>query len=110
MALSGCINGCTIDPGDCNPIDNDTDTNNSTTGGEGDDPANNTGVELALENLDADYLNSMNTVWSMGSDIPAELQHGLFTALQPYIDSGQVELVSVGDVYDMYIQWAANNN
>ncbi len=68
------------------------------------------GVELALENLDADYLNSMNTVWSMGSDIPAELQHGLFAALQPYIDSGQVELASVGDVYDMYIQWAADNN
>jgi len=64
-------------------------------------------VELALENLDANYLNTMNTVWSLGSDIPVELQHGLFTALQPYIDSGQVELASVGEVYDLYLDWAS---
>lgn len=66
-------------------------------------------VELALENLDADYLNTMNSVWSLGADMPVELQHGLFTALQPYIDSGQVELVSVGDIYDLYVLWAQGN-
>ena len=64
-------------------------------------------VELALENLDGDFLNTMNTVWSLGSTIPDELQHGLFTALQPYIDSGQVELASVGEVYDLYLVWAS---
>ena len=64
-------------------------------------------VELALENLDGDFLNTMNTVWSLGSTIPDELQHGLFTALQPYIDSGQVEFASVGEVYDLYLVWAS---
>ena len=62
-----------------------------------------------MENLDADYLNTMNSVWSLGADMPVELQHGLFTALQPYIDSGQVELVSVGDIYDLYVLWAQGN-
>jgi len=66
-------------------------------------------IDLALENLNPDYLNTMNTVWSLGTPLSEELQHGLFAVLQPYIDSGQVELASVGEVYDLYLVWASEN-
>jgi hypothetical protein len=64
-------------------------------------------VETALGNLDSDVLNTMNTVSSLGESVPNELWHALFTALQPYIDSGQVEIVTVGSMFDMYLEWSA---
>jgi hypothetical protein len=65
-------------------------------------PASIAELEEALSLMQPGRLNTYYVSWSLGNPIPPEMLEAWLQAIQPYAASGQVQWVSLIDMYEMY--------
>jgi len=66
-------------------------------------------MQEALEYTKDGEISTMYVGWSIGDANPdLEVLDSWFASIQPYVESGQVEWMSVNDMYDEFLEWEQN--
>ncbi|MEX2160300.1 MAG: hypothetical protein WD751_00140 [Anaerolineales bacterium] len=60
-------------------------------------------LEEALSLVQQGRVNTYYVSWSLGNPLSPELVEQWLQGIQPYVDSGQVEWVSLVDMYELYV-------
>ncbi len=62
-------------------------------------------LENALALARSDRVNIYYNGWSLGSPLDVELLESWLQLIQPYVENGLVEWMTLPEMYDAYLQW-----
>lgn len=62
-------------------------------------------LEEALSYTEPDQVNIYYVSWSLGSPLDSMLLERWLQSIQPYVESGQVQWMTLPQMYDEYIRW-----
>jgi hypothetical protein len=62
-------------------------------------------METALSLVEESKLNTYYLAWSIGQAQDPALLEALLQRVQPYVDSGQIQWVTLPEMYDYFLQW-----